>query len=102
MTRPVLPPVPPSPSTAGNTLLKKSKRKKKRLQLTPQALMIFAAGTLMAMAPFIVVKSGYTGDVLIADERVVAPFDKSLILIDQHGIEGAIGVILNKPLSEDQ
>src|SRR6202012_4528703 len=45
---------------------------------------------------------GYTGQVLIADESVGAPFDKSLVLIDQHGVGGGVGLILNKPLSPEQ
>lgn len=52
--------------------------------------------------PFIVEHLGYTGQIMIAGEQVEAPFDKSLVLIDQHGVEGAVGIVINKPLSAEQ
>src|ERR1700722_13237784 len=63
---------------------------------------MFVLGALLVLMPYIVEHFGYTGQVLIAGEQVTAPFDKSLVLIDQHGVEGAVGIILNKPLTAEQ
>jgi putative transcriptional regulator len=71
-------------------------------RISHRGLLTFAAGVLLVFVPYLVERLGYTGDVLIADERVGAPFDKSLVLIDQHGVEGAVGVILNRPLLDSQ
>jgi putative transcriptional regulator len=80
-------------------LRKHAKRKKKaRWHLSYQALITIVAGVLLALVPMIVAHSGYRGEVLIASMRVGAPFDKSLIFISRHGLDGAEGIILNKPL----
>jgi putative transcriptional regulator len=71
-------------------------------RLAPKGLATFVAGVLLVFMPYIVERLGYTGQVLIASDAVAPPFDKSLVLIDQHGVEGAVGLILNKPLSASQ
>jgi putative AlgH/UPF0301 family transcriptional regulator len=76
--------------------------KKKRYYMTPQAAAIMLTGIFVAAFPFIVLHSGYSGEIVISDDRVQAPFDKSIVLVDEDGIEGAIGVVVNKPLSAAQ
>jgi putative transcriptional regulator len=67
-----------------------------------EALATIAAGILLALIPIFVAHGGYSGDILAASEQVGPPFDKSLILIDRYGIDGATGIILNKPLPDNQ
>jgi putative transcriptional regulator len=84
-------------------LRKRSKRKQKfTFHVSREALATVVAGILLALIPIIVAHGGYRGEILAANEHVGAPFDKSLILIDRYGIEGATGIILNKPLPENQ
>jgi len=88
---------------AANTLSKHPPtHHRHKKQLSPKGLATFAAGLLLVLTPYIVEHLGYTGQVLIANSMIEPPFDKSLVLIDQHGVEGAVGIILNKPLSSEQ
>ena len=79
---------------------------KRRFRLTRQslpALSFVALGLLMMAMPLIIEHSGYLGDVMVAHENAAAPnFDKTLILIGQESADGASGIILNKPLTEEQ
>jgi len=72
------------------------------MRISLRALTSLIAGILLIMTPFLIAEEGYSGAVLVADERIGPPFDKALILIDRHDIEGAVGIILNKPLSDGQ
>jgi putative transcriptional regulator len=75
---------------------------KRKHNLSPKALGLLIVGVLLLMVPYIVVHTGYSGKVLIAAEGTTPPFDKTLILIGRHNVDGAMGIILNKPLSESQ
>jgi putative AlgH/UPF0301 family transcriptional regulator len=70
--------------------------------MSRQVFATVAAGVILALIPILAAHGGYGGKILVADERIGFPFDKSLILIDRNGIDGTAGVILNKPLPEAQ
>jgi len=62
----------------------------------------FILGAFFLVVPAIIAFYGYTGAIIVARENNTAPFDKTLILIDHHNLDGGVGIILNKPLSDDQ
>lgn len=80
-------------------------KKPKRTYITHQSLPALASvvfGVFMMVMPFVVSHSGYIDDVLIASPSLKPPFDKTLIFIGEESVDGSIGIILNKPLSESQ
>ncbi|MGE3622516.1 MAG: YqgE/AlgH family protein [Bdellovibrionales bacterium] len=78
------------------------KHKKPETPLASQITLSIALGIVLAIIPFALLRNGYTGRVLVADERIKPPFDKALIYLDAHSIEGTTGIILNKPLGDAQ
>ena len=76
-------------------------REKKKYRISPRALGFIAAGAFLLMTPYFVTHEGYGGKTLIAAESNNPPFDKTLILVGRHNIDGATGFIVNKPLPED-
>jgi putative transcriptional regulator len=82
-----------------NTLLKKVGLKSKSGSPSHRGLAFLVMGFLLISTPYIVEHCGYTGEILIADDQMQKPFDKSLVFVVQQDIGGAAGVIINKPLS---
>lgn len=77
-------------------------KKKKKFAISPKALILVAAGLLLLATPYLVAHEGYSGTILIARLRTNPPLDKALILVGRHNIDGAMGFIINRPLTEEQ
>jgi putative transcriptional regulator len=58
-------------------------------------------GAILMLTPPLVAHNGYTDAILVSTDATKGPFEKTLVLIGEHTVDGAIGLILNKPLTED-
>jgi putative AlgH/UPF0301 family transcriptional regulator len=75
------------------------------LVVSRQTLPAFAyifIGTVMLLTPSIVEHDGFRDQVIVASDGVKAPLDKTIIFVGQETVDGSIGLILNKPLSDSQ
>jgi putative transcriptional regulator len=73
----------------------------KRIPTQPIAL--FLLGAILLMVPALISLNGYGGQILIArDTDEDSPFQKTLILLDHHNADGAVGIVINKPLTGAQ
>lgn len=76
------------------------------LAVIAAAAIVLAAPALHAALPTGSDTSGrtsYTGQLLIASPSLRgSPFERSVILMAQHSREGALGIVINKPLGERQ
>lgn len=73
--------------------------------LSPQSIPAWCCivlGIMLILTPYLVERHGFKGSIMVAREDMPSPFDKTLILIGQHTVDGAVGIVLNKPLTESQ
>ncbi len=73
------------------------------MRLPRKSLWLFFLAALFLLFPtFIDLASDRSGEILVAKETVSPPFDRTVVLIQRQNLDGAEGVILNRPLTEEQ
>jgi putative transcriptional regulator len=81
-------------------------RRRNLLGVMVTAAIVLSAGVLRAALPTDADTSGrtsYAGQLLIAAPSLQgSPFERSVILVAQHSRDGALGIVINRPLGERQ
>jgi putative transcriptional regulator len=81
-------------------------RRRNLLGVMVAAAIVLSAGALHAALPTDSDTSGrtsYAGQLLIAAPSLQgSPFERSVILVAQHSRDGALGIVINRPLGERQ
>jgi putative transcriptional regulator len=68
-----------------------------------QAIALFLIGAILLLVPMAISLAGYGGLILISrTDDPDSPFYQSLILVDHHDADGAVGIIINKPVTPEQ
>jgi putative transcriptional regulator len=79
-------------------------RRNVKLCVVAAAAIVLSAGVLHAAlptAPDVSGRTSFVGQLLIAAPALSgSPFERTVILIAQHSREGALGVVINRPLDE--
>ena len=65
--------------------------------VTPAAMLYAALPT----APEISGRTSFAGQLLIASPSLRDPFDHAVIMIAQHDRNGALGIVINRPISRN-